>query len=289
MISVVIPYYKNLSTIERCLLSVKNQTEEPQEIIVVNDCSPDWSEVLEILKNFNGVKIISHQTNKNGSAARNTGIKEAKGEFIALLDADDEWYPNHLKDSLIYFNSLSNINAIVYCKNLIKTGRYKDLILPFQGITKDEKIGDYLFINDGFISTPSMFGSSKVFKQNLFDETLIRHQDYQFLIDLESKDGFVTFSSHLGVIVHWENNDIKKKGGTWDYSLKWIVKNKKKFTNKAYRFFILRNIVFVLFQDGERLLGIKIFLKHCIGFYSIKFSYKIISMFLFGRIVGTKI
>ncbi|NCC61053.1 MAG: glycosyltransferase family 2 protein [Verrucomicrobiae bacterium] len=95
MISVVIPLYNKSQHIERALLSIKNQYLRPFEVIVVDDGSTDGGGL--IVKNFKmeRIRLIS-QENLGVSAARNRGLVEAKTDYVAFLDADDEWLPNHL-------------------------------------------------------------------------------------------------------------------------------------------------------------------------------------------------
>ena len=94
-ISVVIPAYNREKTIERCLSSVLNQTYRPLEIIVVDDGSND--DTIKKINDMNNDSIrIIQQTHLGAQAARNRGIKEAKGDYIAFLDSDDEWLPEKL-------------------------------------------------------------------------------------------------------------------------------------------------------------------------------------------------
>ena len=95
-ISVVIPLYNLEKYIERAIYSVLNQTILPKEIIVVNDGSTDNG--AEIVRNMQNPLIhLINQPNQGVAVARNKGIEEAKGEFIAFLDGDDEWMENHLE------------------------------------------------------------------------------------------------------------------------------------------------------------------------------------------------
>ena len=100
-ISVVIPLYNKEAEIERALHSVVEQSLTVGEIIVVNDGSTDSSK--EIVERFIlahpevGIHLIN-QKNSGVSTARNRGIKEAKGDYIALLDADDWWLPNYIAE-----------------------------------------------------------------------------------------------------------------------------------------------------------------------------------------------
>ena len=95
MISVVVPLYNKESSVSQTLQTVLNQSYQDFEIVIVNDGSTDRSvEEAEKVKD-NRIRII-HQSNSGVSAARNKGIVEAKGEYIAFLDADDEWDKDYL-------------------------------------------------------------------------------------------------------------------------------------------------------------------------------------------------
>lgn len=104
MISIVIPLYNKSLVVEKTLESVLAQTYQDYELIIVNDGSTDGSD--QIATQFvesnrsqfrHPVKIIN-QNNQGVSAARNQGIKEATGDIVAFLDADDEWLPDYLNE-----------------------------------------------------------------------------------------------------------------------------------------------------------------------------------------------
>ena len=92
--SIIIPVYNVEEYIKDCLESVKNQTYKDYEVIVVNDGTKDKS--MDIVKNYD-VKVIN-QENQGLSGARNTGAKEAKGEYLIFLDSDDWIDKNLLED-----------------------------------------------------------------------------------------------------------------------------------------------------------------------------------------------
>jgi glycosyltransferase involved in cell wall biosynthesis len=104
-VSVVIPMYNSEETIVKTLDSIKNQTSLNQilEVIVVNDGSTDNS--LEIVKKYKKENtcvqiIIIDKPNGGVSSARNVGMKASNGDWIALLDADDEWLPKKIENQL---------------------------------------------------------------------------------------------------------------------------------------------------------------------------------------------
>ena len=93
--SIIIPLYNKALHIERAINSILNQKLKDFEIIIVNDGSTDNGEAIVKNKFGNDVNLIT-QKNQGVSAARNRGIEEAKNEYIAFLDADDEWLPDYL-------------------------------------------------------------------------------------------------------------------------------------------------------------------------------------------------
>ncbi|MEN2435097.1 glycosyltransferase family 2 protein [Weeksellaceae bacterium A-14] len=110
MISVIIPLYNGENTIIAALESVRRQSsaEESFEIIVIDDGSTDCSgEVVEkyMLQHPEMDIIFIRQENKGVSAARNAGLKRASGDYIALLDADDEWLPEKTVRQLKYLRN----------------------------------------------------------------------------------------------------------------------------------------------------------------------------------------
>lgn len=97
MFSVIIPVFNGEKFIEKAIASVFAQTVSDWELVIVNDGSTDNTlSVLEKYKDNEKIKIISKE-NEGVSVARNTGVKNSKGDYIAFLDADDVWHENHLE------------------------------------------------------------------------------------------------------------------------------------------------------------------------------------------------
>lgn len=97
LISVIIPCFNAERTILRTLTSVRKQTYQPIEIIAVDDASRDGTLRLLREQEAGGVRVIAQPKNAGAPAARNAAITIARGEFLAFVDADDEWYPDKLE------------------------------------------------------------------------------------------------------------------------------------------------------------------------------------------------
>lgn len=95
--SIVIPLYNKEKYIENALKSILKQTVTDYEIIIVDDGSTDKSREIASKHVSDKIRIIDHFENKGLSAARNTGIKNAKSNYVTFLDADDLWHPNFLQ------------------------------------------------------------------------------------------------------------------------------------------------------------------------------------------------
>lgn len=129
MISIVIPLFNKEKHIANTLETVFKQTFQDFEIVIVNDGSTDNS--LSVVSQFEDSRIrIINQTNAGVSAARNRGIKEAYGEWIAFLDADDEWYSDYLAtqhDMSIKFPDADVLATNYYFKNSVGTVKETEL------------------------------------------------------------------------------------------------------------------------------------------------------------------
>ena len=111
-VSLIIATYNRADLLPRAVNSVLSQTCDDYEIIIVDDCSPDNTP--EIVREFSDPRIraIRHQTNRGAAAARNTGIAQARGEYIAFLDDDDECTPNRLADQVSVLDSNPDVGMV---------------------------------------------------------------------------------------------------------------------------------------------------------------------------------
>ncbi len=150
-ISVVIPAYNAASCIGRAIDSVLAQTYPAQEIIVVNDGSTD--NTAEILKQYQNQIRVIEQSNAGVSVARNTGIQAAAGDWIAFLDADDQWLPDKLRlqSALVMRNpDLSWVSGEFYYCDCPDNRRRRSSIAGSSRQAVDEALRGGEFFDDFF-------------------------------------------------------------------------------------------------------------------------------------------
>lgn len=187
MVSVIIPTYDRPDFLKNAIESALNQTYNNIEVIVVDDNNPNTEarhQTEKLMKEYienKKVKYIKHKINKNGSAARNTGIKHAAGKYIALLDDDDEFKPQKIERQLHKLEGLDSTWGICYTKFI----RRKNGKLIDRGIeTREGNIALEVLEGAMFISAGSnlMIRKDIVMQIEGFNESFLRRQDLEFLI-----------------------------------------------------------------------------------------------------------
>ncbi len=174
----------------RALRSVMTQTYQNIEIIVVDDSPPDYQErehVREaVLHTCPSVRYISHGKNMGAPAARNTGLRMAKGDYIAFLDDDDEWLPEKIENQLLGFTA--NKVALVYCGYIIVDEMHFYQCLPKMKYISGD-VFDVLLQESNFIGTTSIPLMKKACLDSVggFDEAMEARQDYDLYIRLAKK------------------------------------------------------------------------------------------------------
>lgn len=201
MISVIIPTYQRPKKLLEAIKSVQSQTYEQIEILIVDDNGQDdpiqqETECLVASVGDDRITYMAHPTNKGGCAARNTGIKHAKGEFVAFLDDDDVWADRFLETMLSCFTSES-IGA-VYCDFYSYDGLYSHTQknpTAYSGNVRKR-------ILEGWCpASTSLFliRKDQIIQAGLFDENLKSFQDYDMWLRLSEYTEFFFCSEKLVV------------------------------------------------------------------------------------------
>lgn len=104
LVSVITPAFNSEEYILETINSVKGQTHQNWEMIIVDDCSTDntVSLIKKEMEKDSRIKLIQQEKNSGAAVARNTAIKQAKGRYLSFLDSDDLWYPEKIETQLIF-------------------------------------------------------------------------------------------------------------------------------------------------------------------------------------------
>ncbi len=177
-VSVIIPTHNRAEFLRAAVISVLNQTFQNFEIIIVDDASQD--QTAAVIRSFTDrrIKYIRHETSRGQGATRNAGLRCALGEYIALLDDDDEWMPQKLeKQVAVLDRSPSNVGMVYtgVCRIDVFTNRVINRVIPrkrgsvFRDLCEKNWIG-------GCSSVVLRRGCFQ--KIGLFDESLAAQADY---------------------------------------------------------------------------------------------------------------
>ncbi len=254
LISVIIPTYNRANLIPRAIASVQEQSYQNWEIIVVDDASSDDTERVIQHINSDRLKYIRHQTNLGGSAARNTGIKHARGEYIAFLDSDDVWLPDKLKYQLAAVIQYDDRDNLVCYSQFQKSFQvfYQRSILPQRGKQENETVADYFWLSGGEMLTSTLLISRNIAMATLFKSDLAKHQDLDFMLRLEQQEAKFIFVTQVLAVWHNEpRSDSISKKANYQLSLDWIEQYKLQISERAFQGFLLKEIVPKMIREPE--------------------------------------
>jgi len=203
-VSVIIPTYNRAHTIIRAIESILKQTYQDFEIIVVDDGSTDSTN--KVIYSFKDARIryTRHEHNKGEAAARNTGIKRAKGKFIAFQDSDDESLPHRLEKEVEVLDSHPQI-SIVY-GNMIRVfedGYECSMSVPDIGYSNTKAYNAFISFKAENIGIGTCMIRKSCFKNmGYFDINLHRFEELDFFIRA-SRSGYL-YKIDAPVIKYYE-------------------------------------------------------------------------------------
>ena len=135
LVSIITPCYNAEKYIAQCIASVQKQTYSNWEMLIVDDCSTDHSvEIIETFqKNDERIKLIRLDLNSGAAISRNKGIEQAKGNYMAFLDADDMWMPSKLELQILFMQKNDYAFTYTSYEDIDETGhvlKLKRIIKP---------------------------------------------------------------------------------------------------------------------------------------------------------------
>lgn len=190
LVSVIVPTHNRPDMLAVTLQSILNQSFRDFEIIVINDAGQDVSAVIGRC-NAPNIRYLSHERNQGLAAARNTALKAAKGSYIAYLDDDDIYYPNHLQ-TLVAFLENSDYNVAYTDACRISQRKEGDV---YRTVSTEypysEDFDADRMLSENYIPVLCiMHRASCLQESGLFDETLNRHEDWDLWIRISRAHPF---------------------------------------------------------------------------------------------------
>lgn len=205
LISVIIPVFNAAKYVEKCLISLINQTYKNLEIIVINDGSIDNSEniIREIKKNDSRI-ILINQGNGGVSFARNNGLKKASGDYIVFVDADDYVECDYVE---VLYNSIKkNSTDIAICNFVINNENYrKKNNLETKLLNSEDATINMLLANDFDSSVCCKLIKSDIAKSELFCEKLLIAEDLLYYYNIFKKCDNISYVNKI--CYHYMQNE----------------------------------------------------------------------------------
>lgn len=180
-VSIIIPAYNTADLIAGCLDSVFSQTFRDFEAIVVNDGSPDTAQLEKVLEPYLSRIVYIRQENKRCAGARNTAIRAARGEFLAFLDSDDSWLPDHLAEQMKLLRKNPALDMVYANAILLGDPHRREFMqkCPSEGNPSFSA----LIVEDCQVAVSTVVArKTSLVAAGLFDEKLTRCDDYDMWI-----------------------------------------------------------------------------------------------------------
>ena len=225
-ISVIIPTYNRASLIKRAVESVLDQTVKPNEVIVVDDGSSDNTrEVVESIQS----PIVKYVYRENGGAgaARNTGVKEAAGDWIAFHDSDDMWRRDKLEKQAEYLKEHPD-TGLVYSSYEMHLEDGTSILMPGNkdGLSLEGNIFVPLLVRNT-VGAPTVVVRKDLFeKAGGFDESLRSLEDWDFAVRF-ARDNVIGFLNDITVDAYRVDSSVSSDtADAFDFRCRMLCENR---------------------------------------------------------------
>jgi glycosyltransferase involved in cell wall biosynthesis len=253
LITAVIPTRGRPDLVVLAVRSALNQTYPSVDVVVVID-GPDAATVdaLNALAEPR-LQVIALPENVGGSEARNIGARAARGSWVAMLDDDDEWFPEKLTKQMAALANVTARHCLITCRCLQRQPGHPDLVAPRRVPRKGEDISEYMFYSDERKvrhtcgpQTTSYLATKELFMDVPFTKGLKCHQDWDWY--LRAMNNSSTVAAMLEEPLYIMNVEPARPRVTqlqrWELSLSWVESRKEMFTPRAYTSFLINECMF---------------------------------------------
>jgi len=240
-VSVVIPTFGRPDLVVRAVRSVLTQTVSALEVVVVVD-GPDaaTAQALSALADAR-LRVIELPQKGGAQNARNTGVREARAPWTAMLDDDDEWLPEKLAKQLAAAEAAGARRPIVASRLLNRTPR-AEYAMPRRLRRPDEPWSEYftvrrgLFHGEGFIQTSTIMAPTELLRQVPFAPKVPRMQELDWTLRALAVEGTELLYVEDPLVIWHQDEDRPRISfeAKWQQSLDWLRRNESLVTRKAY-------------------------------------------------------
>jgi glycosyltransferase involved in cell wall biosynthesis len=211
LVSVVVPTYNRESTIVRSINSILEQTYQNLECIIVDDGSSDHTKDVVSQIEDSRVRYIKLNQNRGPSVARNVGIRESRGDYIAFNDSDDLWLPDKLEIQMAKLEAEAEA-GMIYCSYLYRKDG-KEYQVPSEKCTQEELEGEIFasLWDSNKIGTPTILIKKECIKScGAFSENLHSLEDWEFVLRISRKYK-ISYVNKILVHTHYSPKGVNEQ------------------------------------------------------------------------------
>lgn len=263
LVSVVVPTHNRAPLLVRALRSALAQTHRNLEVIVVDDASND--ETPHRVRDFHDARIryLRHEVNRGGGATRNTGVRAARGEYIAFLDDDDEWSPAKIERQL---QSIAGHGAVI-CGFMLDAGHGA---VPGTRTRGSRTVVTPAMLRRTVVGwgASTFMVSSAIARTVEFDEELASGQDWDFLIRVFAEhrilyidDPLVTF--HVGAHPRITSGNVEAPPAQLEKRLRIFYKHRDFFGRFWFNYHIAGRLLYRVRQRRNALRQVASAVRRC--------------------------
>jgi glycosyltransferase involved in cell wall biosynthesis len=236
-VSVILPVHNRADVLPRAIESVLGQELGDFELVVVDDGSTDGSAEVAELFGDERIRLIRLDRNRGGNVARNEGIRAARAPLIAFLDSDDRYFPDKLAWTAAEFERRPKLELLVdsFIKVQPPGARKAEVVRRNPVIDEREQFRTTLFTRRLWKATPAITVRRQiVIEAGLFDETLRRLQDFDFLIRVSEMANCASTDRVLWV-KYWDAGAISAQDNMIPANVELVRRHPEYLRNPAYR------------------------------------------------------
>jgi glycosyltransferase involved in cell wall biosynthesis len=262
LISVVIPCFRDSTTLARAIESVYAQTMPINELIVVNDCSPESKEIELVLQAYKNVVYIKNPVNIGLAATRNKGISIATGDIVCFLDADDELHPQKIEMQYTYVG----VNSVVACNiDRVINGESGRPWMYFKSVDAKQFQGGKRLIYRNTITAGAslMAHKSLLLKMNGYAEDLHSCEDFDLWLRLINENVNIFYIKQPLYRYYFNKNGLSKnilEISKWEiqtllkhFRREGVVLSESTWAARVWSFWVLKHIARFEACKDERL------------------------------------